>query len=136
AVIARHFGDRMPVRACGVCDRCRAGSASGSGMRFAFGRRRSSAGTPPSRVRGAADMRATILACLRELPYAVGVSGLVRILRGSVDVAESGARSSHFGALAGVPKKLLTRELEALVAEGILERDATAAYPLLRIPED
>jgi len=134
-VIARHFGDRLPVRACGVCDRCRPGSALGSGTRAAFGRSRSS-GTRPPRVRDTAVMRATILSCLRELPYAVGVSGLVHILRGSVDVAESGTRSAHFGALAGVPKKHLMREIEAMVAEGILERDAAAAYPLLRVRAD
>lgn len=135
AVIARHFGDRLPMRACGVCDRCRPGTALGSGTRAAFGRRRSP-GLRPPRVRDTAVVRATILACLRELPYAVGVSGLVRILRGSADVAESGTRSAQFGALAGVPKRHLTREIEALIAEGLLERDAAAAYPLLHLRAD
>src|SRR5262249_34492982 len=78
AVLARTFGDRMPVPACGVCDRCRTeapgavGTALGSRARFAFDRRRSP-GTRPAGVRDAAAIRATILACLRELPYAVGV---------------------------------------------------------------
>jgi hypothetical protein len=79
-------------------------------------------------------LRATILACLRELPYAVGVTGLVKVLRGSADTAPSGMRASQYGALAGVSAARLTREVQALVAEGLLERDDAAQYPVLRLP--
>ena len=78
-------------------------------------------------------LREHIVGCLRELPYAVGVSGLVRILTGSPDTGAAGARSPHFGALAGVSKAQLTREIQALVAEEQMERDATGEFPLQRL---
>jgi hypothetical protein len=127
-VIARHFGERLPAGRCGVCDRCHPDVTASGATRGAFRRK-----PRPPRVRDTAVVRATILACLRELPYAVGVSGLVRILRGAADVAPTGTRVAQFGALAGVGKTRLTREIEALIAEGALERDATAEYPLLRL---
>jgi hypothetical protein len=58
---------------------------------------------------------------------------LIRILRGSENVGAGGRQSSQFGALAGVGEARLKRELDALLAEGVLERDATGEYPLLRV---
>jgi hypothetical protein len=126
--IARHFGERLPVERCGVCDRCRGASSPAGGGKSAFGRR-----PRPPRVRDDAIVRETIQACLRDLPYAVGVSGLVRVLRGSADVAPAATMVAQFGALAGVGKTRLAREIEALIAEGALERDAAGEYPLLRL---
>ncbi len=127
-VIARYFGERLPVRACGICDHCRPDTSWATSE--ASGSRRK---PRPPRVRDGAVVRQTILACLGDLSYGVGISGLIRILRGSVDVAPSGTRSSHYGALAGVGQARLVREIEALLAEGILEREVDAQYPLLRV---
>ncbi len=125
--IARHFGERLPGGRCGVCDRCRPAEADGSSAGGAARKQRA------PRIRDDGVLREHIVGCLRELPYAVGISGLVRILTGSPDTGAAGARSPHFGALVGVSKARLTREIQALVAEGQLERDETAEFPLLRL---
>jgi ATP-dependent DNA helicase RecQ len=127
-VIARHFGEQLPVRACGVCDRCRSGDADEPVAAPRPDRQPRPAASPSD-----AAVRAVIVDCLRELPYAVGVKGLVRILRGSPDTAPSGQRSPHFGALAALGPTRLTREVQALVAEGALERYEREAYPMLRV---
>ena len=125
-VIARYCGERLSVPACGVCDRCRPDTATSASL--SLGRRLRS-----PRVRDAAVVRATILECLGGLSYSVGITGLMRILRGDVDVAPGGARSQQYGALAGVGTSRLRREIEALIEQGILERDAAGEYPLLRL---
>ncbi len=78
-------------------------------------------------------MRSIILDCLRELPYQVGVGGLVKILRGSVDVSPTAARAAHYGALASLPRKRLEQAIGAMVEDGSLVRDADAQYPTLRL---
>jgi hypothetical protein len=123
--IARHFGERLPVPSCGICDTCSQPTGAG-------------AARPPRRereprIRDEAVVRAAVVACLRELPYAVGVSGLVKILRGSPDVGPAGKRSPQYGALARAGATLINRVLLAMIAEGSLERDATAEYPTLRL---
>ena len=127
--IARHFGERLPVAACGECDRC-------AGVSDALIEEVQSHRRPRTQpIRDVSAVRETIHACLRDLPYAVGMSGLVRILRGSADTAPSAARSPQFGALAAIGRDRLNREIQAMVAEGLLERDDSGEYPLLRIPE-
>ena len=79
-------------------------------------------------------MRAIILACLRDLPYQVGVGGLVKILRGSIDVSQTATRLEQYGALASLPRKKLEAAIAAMVADGSLLRDASAEYPMLRLP--
>jgi ATP-dependent DNA helicase RecQ len=127
-IIARHFEERLPVRTCGVCDVC--SDTNGEGHTTArSGERR----PRPPRIRDTEVMRAAVLACLRELPYAVGVKGLILILTGSTNTAASAQRIPSFGALAGASKAALTREIQAMIAEGLLARDDTAEYPTLRL---
>ena len=75
-----------------------------------------------------------ILTCLRDLPYQVGVGGLVKILRGSIDVSQTATHMEHYGALAGLSRKKLEAVIAAMVADGSLLRDASAEYPMLRLP--
>ncbi|HEV7128230.1 MAG TPA: RQC domain-containing protein, partial [Ktedonobacterales bacterium] len=82
-----------------------------------------------------ADVRAAILGCLRELPYAVGVTGLVAILRGSPNTPASAARLAQFGACADTSRTLLNRAVQALLDEGALERYMKDQYPMLRIAD-
>jgi ATP-dependent DNA helicase RecQ len=125
--IASHFGERLPVVHCGLCDLCRGGSPNAHGVLSGTRKPR------PQRIRDDAVVHKTILTCVRDLPYEVGVSGLIRLLRGSVDTARSGKQSPQYGALAGVSKARLTREIQAMVDEGILARDESGPYPLLRV---
>ncbi|WIG60848.1 MAG: ATP-dependent DNA helicase RecQ [Ktedonobacterales bacterium] len=129
--IARHFGERLPVARCGVCDRCQ-GSASGASGETGRATRRERREHLP-RIRDDAVIREAILACLRDLPYAVGVTGLVKILRGSADTGATATRSPQFGALAGVGVSRISKIILAMVMDGVLERDDAAEYPTLRI---
>lgn len=122
---ARHFGERLPVPACGTCDNC-APAADEGGRSHQRGERQ-------PRIRDEEVVRAAVLACLRELPYAVGVSGLVKILRGSPDVSATARRVPQYGALAAAGTTLINRVVLAMIAEGVLERDAEAQYPTLRV---
>ncbi|HEY7984836.1 MAG TPA: RecQ family ATP-dependent DNA helicase, partial [Ktedonobacterales bacterium] len=91
--IAAHFGERLPVRACGGCDRCRAGTGEQAVTPrhgAVVGRRSIQSNAAPAPDGDA--IRAAIFACLAELPYAVGISGVVRVLRGSPDTPPSAAR--------------------------------------------
>jgi ATP-dependent DNA helicase RecQ len=129
--IARHFGERLPIARCGGCDQCR---GEGSAARATAPRRertrdRADAAAEP------ADVRAAILGCLRELPYAVGVTGLVAILRGSPNTPASAARLAQFGACADTSRTLLNRAVQALLDEGALERYMKDQYPMLRIAD-
>jgi ATP-dependent DNA helicase RecQ len=136
-VIARHFGERLPVPLCGACDNCARGTGALEGDRRGARRALGSERKPREpRIRDEAAVRAAVVACLRSLPYAVGVSGLVKILRGSPDVGVAGKRSPQYGALAHAGTAFINHVLLAMVAEGALERDASAAYPTLRLRDD
>src|SRR5260370_5629829 len=74
--IHRHFGEQLPGGRCGACDRCRPAEAAGSSAGSAARQQRA----PPIRDDGV--VREHIVGCLRELPYAVGISRPVRILTG------------------------------------------------------
>ena len=132
SAIARHFGERLDVASCGTCDNCTPAAGAGSSEDMHRGARRAPSEREP-RIRDEAVVRAAVVACLRELPYAVGVSGLVKILRGSPDVGPAGKRSPQYGALARASATLINRVLLAMVAEGVLERDAGAEFPMLRL---
>lgn len=130
-VVAHHFGERLPVAACGSCDRCDPRAVLAQDGTTATGK---SPHRPRlERIRDDAEVRDTILACLREVPYAVGVSGLVRILRGSADTGQAAQRLATYGALAAVSQARLKHEIEALIDAGTLERDESGEYPMLRM---
>ncbi|HLJ81320.1 MAG TPA: C-terminal helicase domain-containing protein, partial [Ktedonobacterales bacterium] len=130
-VMARHFGERLPVAACGCCDRCDPASFRRPEGKTATGK--SPRRPRLERIRDDEEVRATILACLRDMPYAVGVSGLIRILHGSADTGQAAQRLDTYGALAAVSQARLKREIQALVDAGTLERDEAAEYPVLRV---
>jgi ATP-dependent DNA helicase RecQ len=125
-VIARHFGERLLVARCGACDRCRGDSSVASGA--ARGKRQP---RKPS-IRDAGVIRQAILDCLRDLPYAVGMTGMVRILHGSPDTGPAAAKLASFGALESVSAGRLKREIQAMIDEGLLERDEAGEYPMVR----
>jgi ATP-dependent DNA helicase RecQ len=127
-VVAEYFGETIPGGTCGLCDHCqpRAGASTRP--------RRSSATTRAKVSHDEASIRAIILACLRDLPYQVGVGGLAKILRGSIDVSQTATRQEQYGALASLTRKKLEAVIMAMVADGSLVRDASAEYPMLRLP--
>jgi ATP-dependent DNA helicase RecQ len=127
-VVASYFGESIPGGRCGLCDHCRPHARS-----TARSRRVSTGATAPASHDEAA-VRSIILDCLRELPYHVGVGGLVKILRGSIDVSPTATRAAQYGALSGLKRKRLEEAIGAMVEDGTLMRDASAEYPTLRLP--
>jgi ATP-dependent DNA helicase RecQ len=127
-VVARYFGETIPGGRCGLCDHCQPRARSTARPR------RAALGVIAPTGQDEASLRDTILACLRELPYQVGVGGLVKILRGSIDVSPTATRTAQYGTLAGLTRKRLEDVIAAMVSDGSLLRDASAEYPLLRLP--
>jgi ATP-dependent DNA helicase RecQ len=126
-VVADYFGEMIPGGKCGLCDHCQPRARPSP-------KPRSVASAKASSSHDEASIRAIILACLRDLPYMVGVGGLVKILRGSIDVSQTATRLEQYGALASLSRKKLEIIIAAMVAEGRLLRDASAEYPMLRLP--
>ena len=127
-VVADYFGETIPGGKCGLCDHCQPRAHTSAKPRRAAG----SANTSSSHDEAA--IRAIILACLRDLPYEVGVGGLVKILRGSIDVSQTATRLEQYGTLANLSRKKLESAIAAMVADGSLLRDTTTEYPMLRLP--
>src|SRR5262249_43770679 len=130
-VIARHFGERLPVPRCGVCDNC----TDASHPRRTRASQTKGGPERKPRIHNGQMLRDSILACLSGLPYPVGVTGLVRILRGSPDVGATATQAPQYGSLVSVSAAQLKREVEALLTEGLLVRDESGAFPVLRLPE-
>jgi hypothetical protein len=128
-VVASYFGETIPGGKCGLCDHCQPHARVNTRSRPDV-----KGVTSPASNHDEASLRAIILACLRDLPYQVGAGGLVKILRGSIDVSPTSLRLEQCGALACVARKQLEAVIVALIAAGSLLRDASAEYPTLRLP--
>jgi ATP-dependent DNA helicase RecQ len=126
--VADYFGETIPGGKCGLCDHCQ--PCAGASPRP----RRRPAATSAQVSYDDASVRTIVLACLRDLPYQVGVGGLVKILRGSIDVSQTATRLEQYGTLARLTRKRLEAVIAAMVADGSLLRDASAEYPTLRLP--
>jgi ATP-dependent DNA helicase RecQ len=127
-VVTDYFGETISGGKCGLCDHCQPRAHTSAKPRRAAG------STKTSSSHDEASIRAIILACLHDLPYQVGVGGLVKILRGSIDVSQTATRLEQYGALANLTRKKLETIIAEMVAEGSLLRDASAEYPMLRLP--
>lgn len=143
AVLARHFGDL--ISACGnVCDNCQAGrpgQAGASRPTPATSEPRPTArasGRSPvaqsQRVRpaGPADIE-IVCRAVATLPFALGKTGLVRLLQGSVASPVPPERSRFHGALADLSANRLGELVERLIADGYLQRDDSHEYRLLSL---
>lgn len=131
-IVANYFGETIPGGKCGLCDHCQ--PPARAAMRPRSGSVVASATRIPA-SHDEASLRGIIVTCLRELPYQVGVGGLVKILRGSIDVGPAGTRSAQYGMLASLSRKRLEDVIAAMVEDGSLGRDASATYPMLRLPQ-
>lgn len=135
ATIARHFGVAHAGR-CGHCDVCQ-GRGDGRGTRredtAAAGGRTASAGrTQEAPVQPERAPEDIIIACVAELPFPMGRTGVTNVLKGSVKSAVQADRSRHFGVLAALTVAAIEREVERLVEGGYLARDE-GEYRLLSV---
>jgi ATP-dependent DNA helicase RecQ len=126
ATLAAHLGERLPP--CGVvCDVCtgeRAETADGRAPRERPAKKRT--------ITTSADAHA-VLRAVAGLPFAVGKTGLVRLLEGSIQSRIQADRSASFGALADVQKSRIDALIDRLVEDGFLHRDLNHEYKLIRL---
>ncbi|MFN8559080.1 MAG: HRDC domain-containing protein [Dehalococcoidia bacterium] len=120
ALIAHHFGVEHAGR-CGNCDICRDGAGPARPVRRqGVDRAKPRAGVPPPTERAPEDL---ILECVAELPFAMGRTGVCRVLKGSIKSPVQADRSRQFGALAAMAEAAIEREIERMVDAGWLVRD-------------
>lgn len=128
--LAAHFGERLA--ACGdACDVC-----AGEHTRK---RTRTRSPAPASRrMQPAADTATATSAALRavrDLPFAVGRTGLVRILTGSVESPIGPERCQEWGRLQGWTRTATERLVNELVDQGLLARNERGNYPVLELTD-
>ncbi len=139
--LAAHFGQALG-RCGSMCDNCLKKSVVRG--RPAAGERRETAPVPalaPRPVRPAlpardADSRPDalrVLAGVAALPYALGRSGLARMLTGSTASPPGTRDCPEFGALQRLGIKPTEEMIEQLITEGYLDRDDTSEYRLVTL---
>ncbi len=129
AELAAHLGERLPP--CGnSCDVCTGEAASASGTRTSRERQ------PRKRsVTTSADALLALKA-LANAPFAVGKTGLTRLLEGSIQSRIQGDRSPYFGALGDLQKSKIAAVIDSLVADEVLVYDRSREFPVLRITQE
>jgi ATP-dependent DNA helicase RecQ len=123
--ISAYFGGE-PIERCQSCDNC-----------ITSGARRSPPATTadpgPLAPPWEGDPAFAILQAMRDLPFAVGRSGLARALQGAGSSAVKADRFRLFGALAGTTQRRILEMTDALIERGFLEQFHKGPYPLLRL---
>lgn len=126
ATIAAHLGEQLAP--CGtMCDAC-VGAIT----------RAAAVAPPPTTAplatpRDGAAAALAVLDCVRTLPFALGKSGLSKVLSGSIAAPVKGDRAPGYGALAGVAMSRINELIELLVEAGLLARDEQHEYRLLSL---
>ncbi len=105
--VAEHFGDTVAVP-CGRCDVCTPSQED--------------VPAPPPQSPPPADPAAAIVQTVASLRWPLGTSGLVALLRGSVQTPPSARGHPAFGLLSAVPTGTVRRWVEQLGAAGHLVR--------------
>ena len=80
-----------------------------------------------------ADAALAALACLRAMPFAVGKSGLMKVLAGSIAASVKEDRVPQFGALAGLSQGRIGGLIDRLIDDGFIDRDDQHEYRLLSL---
>jgi hypothetical protein len=81
------------------------------------------------------EPQAAILGLLAELPFKVGRSGLMKILRGSQAAAIGPDRCRYFGVLGSDTEARIGAVLDYLIQDGLVERIARDAYFILTLTD-
>jgi ATP-dependent DNA helicase RecQ len=128
--IARYFGDHWDGAPCGACDVC-LGEVE---------EKASAAAARPAKSIDASDAALNALSVVQELgsgsrPFAVGRTGLARILRGAPDAPVAPGRVAGYGALSHVAKADIERLVDAVLDRGYLDRDETDPYRTLKLTQ-
>ena len=126
-MLARHLGEGLaPCRT--ACDNCTRAAPELP----AKGRERQG---PASRSTITAADALAILEAVRTLPFALGKTGLSRLVSGSHESRIRADRSRQFGALAHLKKGQIETLIDRLVASGHLDRDLNHEFKIIRLTE-
>ncbi|MCE3275697.1 MAG: recQ, partial [Propionibacteriaceae bacterium] len=126
AELAAHLGERLdPCRtACDVCTREPAEASETITLQE----------RPPGKRSAATSAdAAVVLRAVTTVPFAVGKTGLIRLLEGSIQSRIQGDRSPYFGALSDLPKSKIDGLIDRLVDDGFLFRDLDHEFKLIRL---
>ncbi|HEY1014424.1 MAG TPA: RecQ family ATP-dependent DNA helicase, partial [Herpetosiphonaceae bacterium] len=88
---------------------------------------------PVERPAASASAAQTILQALGRLPFAMGRSGLAKVLKGASSASIGPERSPDYGVLGHFTIDEIERQVETLVQEGLVERDTQQKFPVLRM---
>jgi ATP-dependent DNA helicase RecQ len=126
AELAAHLGERLQPcgTACDVCTREPADASETSTLQE----------RPPGKRSAATSADAgVVLRAVATLPFAVGKTGMIRLLEGSIQSRIQGDRSPYFGALSDLPKSKIDGLIDRLVDDGFLLRDLDHEFKLIRL---
>jgi ATP-dependent DNA helicase RecQ len=129
--LAEHFGQSL-ARCKTGCDIC--APQNSIGVRTV----RSTVGGAPAALppRNDADPRndaQRALDGLAHLPFALGRTGLARVLKGATTSPVEPERCAEFGALNHLAQSAIEDLIERLIAEGYIERDVNDEYRRLAL---
>jgi superfamily II DNA helicase RecQ len=128
--ISAYFGGR-PIERCDICDNCEAARTGRPAAPAVVAAAPASAGRKAPRWQG--DPAGAILQAMRDLPLALGRSGLAKALQGARSSTVKGDRFRLFGALAGTTQVRIREMTDELLRQGLLEQYQERGYPLLRL---
>lgn len=92
-------------------------------------------GEPIGHVATPEAIDATILRCVRHIPFPMGRSGLAKVLKGSESSSLGPGRCPEYALLAHLTLGAIEHAIEALVERGYLERHLKGRMPLLSLTE-
>jgi len=118
-MIAAHFGE-TPVRNCGACDNCSPRKVVESVQ----------SAQPRTVAAPESDIAQVILQVVAAMPFQVGRSGLLKVLKGSIESPLNESRFRLFGVLSNHNKSAIEKEIDDLIAKGSLARDPEPYYLL------
>jgi ATP-dependent DNA helicase RecQ len=126
AELAAHLGERLEScgTACDVCTREPAG-ATEQGVKQERPLAKRTVATPADAI--------VVLKAVASAPFAVGKTGLIRLLEGSIQSRIQGDRSTYFGALSELQKSKIDGLIDRLVEDGFLFRDLDHEFKLIRL---
>jgi ATP-dependent DNA helicase RecQ len=124
AYIAHHFGEPR-ARDCGRCDVCRPEG------------RRTTAPAHKPKAAGVTTMapREAMVRLLGELPFRIGRSGLIKILRGASGSSIGPDRCRFFGVLGGMREADAVRHLDVLLQEGLFTLENVGEFNAVRLTD-
>ncbi|GDX40653.1 hypothetical protein LBMAG21_09450 [Armatimonadota bacterium] len=120
-IIARHFGQKQGT--CeSACDRCLGLATDGKLEK-----------TEVPTFAQIPDVGRILMECMASLPFAVGRTGLAKIVTGAPDASAGQGSCKHHGMLVGFTRKAVIAFLDTLVERKYLIAYTTEDYPKIRI---